>query len=111
MVDVGSPGRRSDGGTLTDSSIGKRLEKNLMDLPEPQKIDEDGPALPYYLVGDEAVLKNICNVHIQVELQEILKWVNKYLTTVLVEREEQLKTVSESWQQNGEFFDSLFKVV
>lgn len=54
MVAVGAPGRRSDGGILRDSKIGAKFERNLMDLPPPSQICDDGPALPYFLVADEA---------------------------------------------------------
>src|SRR5262249_9572455 len=53
MIDVGTPGRYSDAGVFRDTTIGNQFEENWIDLPEPTEIEEGGPVLPYYLVGDE----------------------------------------------------------
>lgn len=53
MIDVGMPGRYSDSGVFRDTKIGRQFEENRIDLPEPTQIVENGPKLPYYLVGDE----------------------------------------------------------
>lgn len=53
MVDVGMPGRCSDGEVFRDTKIGRQFEENWIDLPVPKEIEEGGPILPYYLVGDE----------------------------------------------------------
>lgn len=54
LVDVGAPGRQSDGGVFRDSIMGQRFENGTMNLPRPNEIYPDGPVLPYFLVGDEA---------------------------------------------------------
>lgn len=53
LFDVGSPGRRSDGGIFRDCEIGKRFFAGEFNLPQPSKVGQDGPNLPYYIVGDE----------------------------------------------------------
>lgn len=54
IVDIGAEGRRSDGGIFQESELGHRIENNALDLPEPKSIVENGPKLPYVIVGDEA---------------------------------------------------------
>ena len=54
LIDVGGEGRRSDGGIFEESEIGKRFIENKMCLPQPSCIEENGPKIPYFLVGDEA---------------------------------------------------------
>ena len=53
-VDIGAPGRRSDGGVFRESRIGRRFERGLLNVPPPSAVDEKGTILPYVLVGDEA---------------------------------------------------------
>lgn len=53
MFDIGAPGRRSDGGVFRSCEIGKRFFAGQMNLPSPAKISENGPVLPYFIVGDE----------------------------------------------------------
>ena len=53
MVDIGAPGRNSDGGIFRRSEIGKRFFAKSMNLPEPSKIGQNGPVAPYFLIGDE----------------------------------------------------------
>ena len=54
-VDVGAFGRQSDGSVFRNSSLGKALANNTLDLPPPTPLphSEDG-AIPYFFVGDEA---------------------------------------------------------
>lgn len=54
IVDIGAKGRRSDGGTLQQSELGFHLENNYLNLPKARRISENGPELPYVIVGDEA---------------------------------------------------------
>jgi hypothetical protein len=53
-VDIGIPGRQSDSGVFKASTMGRRLENGEMQVPKPAEIFNDGPVLPYYIVGDEA---------------------------------------------------------
>lgn len=56
MIDVGSYGCNSDGGTLANSEFGQRLKDGGLDLPPDSTIagaEGYGP-LPYAFVGDEA---------------------------------------------------------
>jgi DDE superfamily endonuclease len=55
-VDIGAPGRRSDGGVFKSSSLYERLEGNNLDLPEPSVITdrESDPKVPYFFIGDAA---------------------------------------------------------
>lgn len=53
MFDVGAPGRGSDGGVFRNSEIGKRFFSQSMNLPKSCQVGNDGPVLPFYIVGDE----------------------------------------------------------
>lgn len=52
-VDIGSEGRRSDGGIFRNSRIGNYLENASFKLPKPKPLEINGPALPYVLLADE----------------------------------------------------------
>ncbi|XP_012265971.3 putative nuclease HARBI1 [Athalia rosae] len=55
LVDIGAEGRRSDGGIFRTSNIGQRFEEGSLQLPLPRSIGgNDGPILPFVLLGDEA---------------------------------------------------------
>ncbi|XP_051168346.1 uncharacterized protein LOC127286094 [Leptopilina boulardi] len=53
-VDIGAPGRRSDGGVFTESEMFRKFETNTFEIPNPEAIISNAPALPYVLVADEA---------------------------------------------------------
>jgi len=53
LVDIGAPGRCSDGGIFRSSNIGKAFANNTIDLPEPMDIDSVNGPIPYFIVGDE----------------------------------------------------------
>lgn len=54
FVDIGAPGRASDGGVFKNSIVGRKFENNKMNLPPPKKLMIDGNPMPYVLVADEA---------------------------------------------------------
>ncbi|CAN7937784.1 unnamed protein product [Ixodes hexagonus] len=54
LIDVGAPGRMSDGGVLKRSQIGQRLQAGLLDLPSHSGLPGSDKVLPYVFVGDEA---------------------------------------------------------
>ncbi|XP_071576421.1 uncharacterized protein [Temnothorax nylanderi] len=54
LLDIGAPGRRSDGGVFNASEIGKRLQNGTLSIPPPRPVQRGGQALPFILVGDEA---------------------------------------------------------
>lgn len=54
MADVGAPGRHSDVGVFAHSELGKRFIAGNMGIPNPEKVVEGGPDLPFVMVGDEA---------------------------------------------------------
>lgn len=56
MVDVGAEGKNSDGGVYKTSDMGIRIADGTLQFPDdaPLKLKPDGPALPHFLVGDEA---------------------------------------------------------
>lgn len=53
-VDVGGYGKNSDGGIFSDSNIGKKLKNGTFGMPKDRPVIENGKALPYVIVGDEA---------------------------------------------------------
>lgn len=54
LVDIGAPGRCSDGGVFRSSNIGKAFANKTINLPEPIDIDGVNGPIPYFIVGDEA---------------------------------------------------------
>lgn len=48
-VNIGGYGSESDGGIFRNSALGKMLDKNQLDLPDPKPVN--GIDLPYYFVG------------------------------------------------------------
>ena len=38
LVDVGEPGRQSDGGIYNNSKLGITIDRNLLNIPEPTTI-------------------------------------------------------------------------
>jgi len=54
FVDIGAYGRRSDGGVFKECQFDKKFDQKKMNVPNANRISENGPILPYCLVGDEA---------------------------------------------------------
>lgn len=54
MVDVGTNGRVSDGGVLQNTTFGKQLKNNALNLPSPSLLPGSSRKLPYFFVGDDA---------------------------------------------------------
>ncbi|CAI6373761.1 unnamed protein product [Macrosiphum euphorbiae] len=54
MIDVGSYGKDSDGGILSNSNILKRLENKTLKLPYPKKLPNSNLIGPYTFIADEA---------------------------------------------------------
>jgi len=55
LLDIGAPGRRSDGGVFYASEIGKRLQNGMLSIPPPRPMEHGGQDLPFVLVGDEVL--------------------------------------------------------
>ena len=53
LLDVGDAGRHSDGGVLANSTFGKAIMLQHLDLPPPADIG-NGVVLPHFFVGDAA---------------------------------------------------------
>ena len=47
LVDVGSPGRNSDGGVLSRSTFGQKLECGQLDLPDPAPLPGTDEQMPF----------------------------------------------------------------
>ncbi|KAH7977351.1 hypothetical protein HPB49_000831 [Dermacentor silvarum] len=54
LIDVGAPGRLSDGGIFKDSPIGKRLEKGELGFPRAAQLPASSKSSPHVFIGDEA---------------------------------------------------------
>ncbi|KAL3184246.1 hypothetical protein MRX96_032131 [Rhipicephalus microplus] len=54
LVNVGAPGRFSDGGIPQDSPIGDRLYDGKLSLPRAAMLARSGRVCPHLFVGDEA---------------------------------------------------------
>jgi len=53
-VDIGAYGKNSDGGILSNSYLGKALEKNKLNIPNEQYLPSTNEKLPLVVIGDEA---------------------------------------------------------
>ena len=53
-VDVGCNGRVADGGVFRNSTLFAALEGNKLNVPQPIPIEENGQAIPYTIVADDA---------------------------------------------------------
>ncbi|XP_049519828.1 uncharacterized protein LOC125944072 [Dermacentor silvarum] len=54
LIDVGAPGRFSDGGIFKDSPIGKRLHEGKLNLPRATMLPGSEKVCPHVFVCDEA---------------------------------------------------------
>ncbi|KAI4469788.1 hypothetical protein MML48_1g06842 [Holotrichia oblita] len=53
-VDIGGFGKNSDGGIFETSNMGRRFERNLMNVPEPKNLPGQNEPCPHVIIGDEA---------------------------------------------------------
>lgn len=55
MVDVGTNGRVSDGGVISNTTFGRMMEDGELSIPEPETLhEEDIIPLPYFFAADDA---------------------------------------------------------
>lgn len=54
FVDIGSYGRNSDSTIFEDTPLYRRLQSNMLNIPNPSPIRTNGEAVPYVFIGDEA---------------------------------------------------------
>ncbi|XP_070388956.1 uncharacterized protein [Dermacentor albipictus] len=54
MIDVGAPGRHSDGGVFKATAFSKDLANNCLSLPAPARLPNSSKVAPHVFVGDEA---------------------------------------------------------
>jgi len=54
IVDIGAPGKCSDGGIFKNSVIGECMLSESIDFPEPVEIDNVNGPIPFHIVADEA---------------------------------------------------------
>lgn len=81
-VNIGAYGSSSDGGILTNSELGRLLQSGNINFPPESSLLQGEPAIPYFLVGDEAFgLREWCMVPYAGRfLQEDLQHFNKRLS-------------------------------
>lgn len=53
-VDIGSYGKNSDGGIFAHSNLGRALERNALNIPNPVELPGTNQKAPFVIVGDEA---------------------------------------------------------
>lgn len=61
-IDVGSYGKNSDGGVLSNSKLGEKLRKNDFNLLQPAPLIENGDLHTYIIVRDEAFALKTCKL-------------------------------------------------
>ena len=56
LVDIGDAGRQSDGGVYSSSKLGRAIESNILDFPNPEHLPgyDQTNIFPYVFVADEA---------------------------------------------------------
>lgn len=61
LVDIGTPGRHSDGGIFLNSKIGKGIKEGKLNIPQEREMIDGRGDLPFVIVGDAAfpLLKNL----------------------------------------------------
>lgn len=61
VVDIGAPGRCSDGGVFSNSEMGKGFKENKLNFPLAREIDSKNGPIPFFAVADEAfpLLENL----------------------------------------------------
>jgi len=82
LVDIGAPGRNSDGGVFRQSNLGKKIINNDIKFPNPTPIDTAVGPIPCYLV---VLMKPLCYCQmlcdlILAELKEIYQLTKQFLT-------------------------------
>lgn len=72
IVDIGSKGRFSDGGILSNSQFGINLKNGTLPLPEETPLISGGINMPFVFVGDEAfpLMKNLMRAYPKKKLTE-----------------------------------------
>lgn len=55
VVDIGSYGKNSDGGIFAHSNLGKALQQNLLNIPNPVELPGTKQKANFVIVGDEAL--------------------------------------------------------
>lgn len=54
FVDIGVYGRNSDSTIFEDTRLFRRLQSNMLNIPNPSPITTNCEAMPYVFIGDEA---------------------------------------------------------
>ena len=80
LCDFGTNGRVSDGGVFLNSDFYEMLQKNLLNIPPEEKLDNSQRVLPYVFVADDAfpLNKNIMKPFRQSELDSTAKIIFNY---------------------------------
>lgn len=104
MADIGAPGRHSDGGVFAHSDMGQRFQDKNMFVPPADKLHDDGPELPFVIVGDEAFALNEYLMR-PYPRRNNLNPSERVFNYRLVEHEELLKHLLEFSAQYGEFLN------
>ncbi|CAN7945786.1 unnamed protein product [Ixodes hexagonus] len=82
LVDIGQPGRFSDGGVFRDSEMGQSVLSGGLDLPPAGQLPQTQTKLPFVFVGDEAfpLLPNLMRPFPRRELQLLARLFNYRLS-------------------------------
>ena len=51
LTDIGEAGRESDGGVFSNSNLGYAVVNDLLDLPEPENVNDSDFTLPFVFIG------------------------------------------------------------
>lgn len=79
-VEAGAQGRISDGGIFNSSCLYKKIERNGLNMPEAEPLENRHKIIPYFFVGDEAfalsntLMKPFSGIHPKGSRQRIFNY-------------------------------------
>lgn len=80
FANIGCQGRISDGGVFKSSSLWKRLERNKLNIPEPERLPGRQKLVPYVFLADDAfalhenIMKPYAGVHAKGSMQRVFNY-------------------------------------
>lgn len=100
-VDIGAYGGQSDGGVLSQSSFGQRLDKNQLHFPQPTPLPgSNTAAFPYFIIADAAfpLEKNILKPYGGFNLSAMEAYYNNRLNSVRKVIENTFGILAQRWR-------------
>lgn len=112
-IDVGSMGRYSDGGILSDSVFGQKLRTSNLNLPPMDVLYPGGPELPFVFIGDEAfpLMNNLMRAYPKSQLTDSRRIYNYRLSRARQVVEHAFGILSARWRVYKRPFECRIELV